>query len=429
MVFQTRSGARRCSVRLLVAAVFLGPVGVVNAQQAGASAELQRELAQLRLEQQRAAEKQRALEAKLRALEAAAASEASSVSLLQRADDASNTRLKVSGDLRLRAQGDYSDDDARSRDSAQVRARLGATYEATDRVTIGARLVTGDSDDPNSSDVQLSNFVDDLEFSLDLAYAKVSFGDLDLYGGKIPQPFARTDLVWDSDVNPQGLGAVYKRQLRDGSQLRFNSLFFIVDEQAVAADSTMVGAQVGWDSPVLGDWQYDFSIAYYDYRIGSLAGADSGDLRSNLLSPGGRYLSDFDLGDVLIGVTWKGVGDRWPMRLLADYVKNFGAKTDADSGFGIDLSAGRVTQPGDWRVTYGYSTADTDAVLAAFSHDNIGIATNYRLHSLTLDYVPMPKTLLTAIWYHYRPDSTADAGANDVDDWLDRIRIAFLVSF
>lgn len=429
MVFQTRSGARRCSVRLLVAAVFLGPVGVVNAQQAGASAELQRELAQLRLEQQRAAEKQRALEAKLRALEAAAASEASSVSLLQRADDASNTRLKVSGDLRLRAQGDYSDDDARSRDSAQVRARLGATYEATDRVTIGARLVTGDSDDPNSSDVQLSNFVDDLEFSLDLAYAKVSFGDLDLYGGKIPQPFARTDLVWDSDVNPQGLGAVYKRQLRDGSQLRFNSLFFIVDEQAVAADSTMVGAQVGWDSPVLGDWQYDFSIAYYDYRIGSLAGADSGDLRSNLLSPDGRYLSDFDLGDVLIGVTWKGVGDRWPMRLLADYVKNFGAKTDADSGFGIDLSAGRVTQPGDWRVTYGYSTADTDAVLAAFSHDNIGIATNYRLHSLTLDYVPMPKTLLTAIWYHYRPDSTADAGANDVDDWLDRIRIAFLVSF
>jgi hypothetical protein len=83
----------------------------------------------------------------------------------------------------------------------------------------------------------------------------------------------------------------------------------------------------------------------------------------------------------------------------------------------------------DWRITYGYSVAETDAVLAAFSHDNIGIGTNYRLHALTLDYVPLPKTMISAIWWGYRPYSAVDAGANDLKDWLNRVRLAFLVSF
>lgn len=77
-------------------------------------------------------------------------------------------------------------------------------------------------------------------------------------------------------------------------------------------------------------------------------------------------------------------------------------------------------------MTYGYSVAETDAVLAAFSHDNIALGTNYRLHALTLDYVPFPKTMLSAYWYHYRPYDLAPSLSND---WIDRIRIAFMVSF
>jgi hypothetical protein len=80
-------------------------------------------------------------------------------------------------------------------------------------------------------------------------------------------------------------------------------------------------------------------------------------------------------------------------------------------------------------VTYGYSVAETDAVLGAFSHDNIGIGTNYELHALTVDYVPMPRTVLSAWWYHYKPENALDAGSNAIGDWLDRIRVAFLVSF
>lgn len=385
----------------------------------------------LRAEQARSAEMQRQADAKIRSLEAGLnrPGPPPPAAAAQVASTHAQSKFNVTGDLRLRSQGDYSDEDGRDRRSGQVRGRVGTTYSVTDRVTLGARLVTGDPDDPNSTDVQMSNFDDDFQVSLDLAYAQINFGDLNVYGGKLPQPFARTDLVWDSDVNPQGASGVYKHKLADGSAVRAGGLFFIVDEDAVAADSTMLGGQVGYDSAAFGDWQFDVSGAYYDYALGSGAGGDTGDFRTNLRNADGSYVSDFNLGDVLVGATWSGLGSRWPVRALADYVRNFGAQTDADTGYGLDLGLGRVTQPRDWRVTYGYSAAETDAVLAAFSHDNTGIATNYRLHALTLDYVPLPKTLLTAIWYHYKPEHSIDAGSNDAGDWLDRVRVAFLVSF
>jgi hypothetical protein len=332
----------------------------------------------------------------------------------------------VSGDLRLRGQGDYGNPAAVHRNSTQIRGRIGATYDLSDRLMLGARLVTGDADDPNSTDVTLSNFDDDLTVSLDLAYARLDFGDLNLYAGKIPQPFTRTDLVWDGDVNPQGLSAVYKRPLANGGALRASGLAFVVDEQAAGPDSNMLGAQLGYDSPSNGDWKYDVSAAYYDYSVRSIAGGDPGDFRSNRLDADGNYLSDFNLGDLILGATWSGLGERWPVRFVADYVKNFGARTADDTGWGADLLIGRASKPGDWRVTYGHSRAQTDSVFAAFSHDNTPLATNYRLHALTLDYVPMPKTQISAIWYHYR----ADRAANTFDeDWRERFRLYFLVNF
>ncbi|GAB1408714.1 hypothetical protein MASR1M8_26330 [Thermomonas brevis] len=338
-------------------------------------------------------------------------------------------RLIMSGDLRLRTQGDRSDDDGKNRGSMQVRGRIGATFTVNERVTIGARLATGDGDDPNSTDVQLSNWLDDLDVSLDMAYAQFNFGNLTLYGGKIPQPFVRTDLVWDGDMNPQGVGATWRKPLAGGGSLRANGLAFVVDESATGPDSTMLGAQLGYESPAHGDWKFDVHGAYYHYDLGSVAGADSGDFRSNLRDASGNYLSRFQLANLLLGIGWNGLGERWPLRLVGDYVRNTGAATDADTGFGADLILGKASARGDWRFTYGYAQTDADAVLAAFSHDNIGIATNYRLHALTAEYVPWKSTTLGAIWYHYRPNDPVWAGSNAPGDWLDRFRLYLMLSF
>lgn len=418
-----------------------------SAQSAPQDAAVVEELQALRAQQAQIAQMQQQNEARIQALEArlgvAAPAVATTTAAAQPASTSATTasasaapsaasnasRLKISGDLRVRAQGDYSDSDGKNRNSSQLRARLGATYAASDLVTIGARLATGDADDPNSSDVQLSNFDDDLDVSLDQAWVQLNLGDAKVYAGKMPQPFTRTELVWDGDVSPQGLAATYRRALSGGAAFRANGLFFVVDEQAGGSDSTMWGGQVGLDSPSLGRWKLDGSLAYYDYDLGSVAGADSGDFRSNLRNPDGSYRSDFNLADVIVGATWQGANEKLPVRIVGDYVHNLGAETSADTGYGVDVSLGRVSAQHDWRLTYGYAMAETDAVLAAFSQDNIGIGTNYRMHALTFDYVPLPKTMISAIWYHYKPYSAVDAGSNDPGDWLDRFRVAFLVNF
>jgi len=189
------------------------------------------------------------------------------------------------------------------------------------------------------------------------------------------------------------------------------------------------GAQLGYQSPAHGHWTFDIHGAYYHYDLGSINGADAGDFRSNLRRADGYYLSDFRLANLLFGSTYTGLGERWPVRVLADLVRNTGAATDADTGYGIDVFLGKTAGPGDWRFGYGYSMAQTDAVLAAFSHDNLRIASNYRLHTFSMDYVPLPNTAINLIWYHYRPDSARDAGANQPHDWLERLRLAFLVNF
>lgn len=429
---------------LLLLALLATGIAPAYAQQDGDHAALLEQVAQLRAQQAQLARMQQDNEAALRALESrlgvAATAPATPVGAPAPAPIAASTpaasstgdatsRLKISGDLRVRSQFENSSGGARDRTSGQVRGRLAAAFAVNDRVSIGARLVTGNPDDPRSTDVQLSNWDDDLEVSLDQAWLKLAFGELDLHAGKIPQPFTRTELVWDGDVNPQGLSANWKHALAGGGALRANGLFFVVDEQATGADSTMAGAQIGYDTPALGHWRFDISAAHYRYSIGSTVGATATDWRSNLLRPDGSYLSGFHLNDVIVGASWSGWGERWPLRVVGDYVRNSAARTDADSGYGVDLLLGRAQQPGDWRVSYGHAMAEVDAVLTAFSQDNIGLGSNYRMHAFGVDYVPWPKTTLSALWYRYRPLSAQYAGSADPGDWLNRFRVALMVSF
>jgi Putative porin len=337
------------------------------------------------------------------------------------------SRLEVSGDFRLRYEGNYGDADARDWDRGVLRARFGANFVVNDWLTVGGRLATGDPDDPNSTDVTLSNFADDLNVSLDQAYAEFKVADAKIWGGKFPLPFTRTELVWDGDVNPQGVGANYAIPLGGGA-LRFSGLYFLVDQSVAGADSSMWGVQIGVDMPLSEFFRFELSAAQYDYSLPGVVGADAGDFRSNLIGPDGRYVSDFDLTDVIAVMTFRGA-ERWPVRLTGEYVKNGGAQTAGDTGYSVELLAGQVRERGDWRIGYGYSVAEVDAILAAFSHDNTTIATNYRQHTLFVDYAITNKVLFDATFYHYRPYDAAFSGANDPEDWLDRLRVNFQVAF
>lgn len=331
--------------------------------------------------------------------------------------------LDVSGDLRVRQEWNFGA--ARDRSRSVLRARLRASYAVSDSLTIGAQLATGDPDDPNSTDVTLDNFLDDFAVSLDQAWIRYTRGGLTVQAGKFPQLFQRTDMVWDGDVSPQGAALAYSASL-GAAKLDARALYFVIDEAPTARDSDMLGGQLALAAPLAADLRLSLAGSYYHYRLGSVAGADAGDFRGNLLA-GGRYLSDFHLLEGLGTLTYTGLSPRWPLAFTADYVRNFGAAVPGDTGFNFELAAGRTVQRGDWRIAYNYSEVEVDAVFAAFSHDNLDLSTNYRLHGLGIGYVPAPSLLLDLAWYHYRPLDPRYATAPL--DWLDRVRLNFMLSF
>jgi hypothetical protein len=337
-------------------------------------------------------------------------------------------RLAVSGDVRVRYEANSGDAAARDRHRAVLRARLRGSYTFNDWLSTGAQLTTGDPDDPNSTDITLGQFDDDLMVSLDQAYLRLKPGRFDVHLGKLPLPFVRTDLVWDGDVSPGGGSVVHTAKL-GGATLRTAGLYFVIDEAANGPDSRMIGGQVAVSPPLPAGWQGQLAVGYYDYTLNSLLGADSGDFRTNRTTGTGdarRYLSDFNLLDAIGWLSYDGFGPKRQLRLSGNYVRNLGAEPNAQDGYEIDLAFGRLTQAGDWRGSYMYAEADPDAVLAAFSHDNTAFGSNYLQHGLTLEHALTSHLFLNATLYHYRPKLALDGLALD---WRQRLRLNIMASF
>ena len=311
--------------------------------------------------------------------------------------------LRFSGDFRVRYEHTARGNGALALGREVLRFRLGATYAPQPDLTVRARIATGDPDDPNSTDVTVGSFVNDLAFSLDLASVELSKPTWGVFAGKFTNPFLTTELVWDGDVNPQGAGGRLKLGTAGGVTATLTGMFFVVDQQVGdTSSSDMGGGQVSVTTAAGRPWRFTAAAGYYDYRIRNLSHAGSGDTRGNRLAPGNRYLSDFDLFDALVMVDYTGFGARLPLRFVGDYVHNGGAN-DLNTGFGVDVYLGRAQNVGDIRGRYGYVQVETDAILAAFAHDNTTLGTNSEIHTLAVDFVPRANTQLTATVYVYAP--------------------------
>jgi hypothetical protein len=337
--------------------------------------------------------------------------------------------LQLSGDFRLRYEANSADGAIPSWDRGVLRGRLAALFRIDDSLEVGARLVTGDADNPRTADTTIADFASDLELSLDQAFVSYRHAGLKLAAGKFANPFTATELVWDGDVNPQGIGGYYESVHNDSWSTRATAVYFLIDESIFAADSSMRGAQLSTTARLRDDWHFSLHAAYLEYALGPLGPDAPGLARGNNLAPGDTsLLSDFELLDIVASIAYSGISKRWPLRLVTDFVKNRGAAVAEDSGYGFDLFAGQLEQPGDLPVRYGYSQTETDAVLGMFSTDNITYATNCRLHNLSIDYVLNAHMFVGLTVYRYGhldpvAISTTETG------WVTRTRLNLYFTF
>jgi len=176
------------------------------------------------------------------------------------------TNTKVKGDFRFRE--DYSSTTGENeRYRTRIRFRLGITTEVNEKVILGFNLATGSSN-PRTTNVTLADSESKKSFNLDSAYIVYKYSsNLHLWAGKYLSInhalFLATDLLWDTDITPEGVGAKFKSELSQNNTLFVNSSVIILDEfQASGADPFLYFIQPGI-SVEAGKWTVTGALTYY----------------------------------------------------------------------------------------------------------------------------------------------------------------------
>jgi len=148
------------------------------------------------------------------------------------------TEFKLSGDIRLRHQYETQAPETASGSSVVTNERTRERFrfrfngDATLQKGWGAgfALETGQAADSGNQTFQGSN--DD--YGIYLARAYISWQpnlNLSFVGGKMRNPLYTTDLVWDADINPQGLNENYKLFLSGKDTFEVHALQDIMDDR------------------------------------------------------------------------------------------------------------------------------------------------------------------------------------------------------
>ena len=374
------------------------------------------------------------------------------------------SRLKWDGDIRLRYQGDYfADGNApginfvfapdglgsftdpvnteEERQRVRIRARLGLTAKVSDAVSAGFRLTTGTLTDPISTNQTLGNNFNKFSLVLDRAFVKAQPWDwLSVTGGRMPNPFFSTDLVWDDDLNFDGVAVTLNPLVRSDSNVKpfFTVGAFPLQEVETSAinlaeDKWLYAAQAGLDWKMGANTRGRLGLAYYDYRDiaatedpvfdGFYDYADSvlrsrqkGNTRFEVaaLDDPGLYglaaayslvnltatldLAYFEPVHVILdGDVVKNVGydEAKVNKLLGDTLeaKTLGWQTKVTVGWPA------VQNKGDWQVFLGYRHLERDAVLDAFADSDFRLGgTNNKGYFVGGLYGLDRNTWLSAKW-------------------------------
>ncbi len=195
-------------------------------------------------------------------------------------------------------------------------------------------------------------------------------------------PFVSTDMVWDSDVNPEGAFANYAFAARGCWKPFVTAGAFLVAENADSHDANMLAAQAGWDVAVSKRLTWTLAATYYDW----LNFEEPGNFykaRGNTVSDGFLTADDFDVVNVTNFLATEACGR--PLRLFADFAQNVGddsppADAGQDTAWGVGAVYGQAKEKGDWQFDYAYKRIEANAVPASFADSTFGY-TNVKGHA------------------------------------------------
>ena len=345
-------------------------------------------------------------------------------------------RTTFSGDFRSRYEGFYQGEQT-PRHRFRLRLRLRLDTELNDDTHFQLRVTSGDPGTPVSTNQTFKDFYLPKPFALDRAFVTYNPGAasaLTLGAGKFGFPVARTQMVWDDDLNWEGGYQQVAWQAGPNVAIRLVAVETAITEVSADADAFMA-AGYGQLSLQLGAHTLEFSVADYGFgRVDQVAlGSATGPLKSintnrverDAMGDVTGFASDFNLVDVIGQVTLATARPDYPLRLLADWVTNTRAAGDAETGIWVEAEYGRAARPTTYAVGYTFARIEQDAVLSPFIFSDMP-GSNLWLHMVEASYMPQPRLNLD-LTLHFSKRLVIAPGASNT--WLLRPHIAVRIEF
>lgn len=310
-----------------------------------------------------------------------------------------------------------------NRTRMRLRARLAMEARVTKGVSATVRLATGSLKDPVSTNQTLGQSGNRYQFAVDQAnivYSAAGSGQIPwmkLAVGRIASPWISTDLVWDQDLNFEGVAGTWRYVMEKNTTLPRNvyltlGAFPLQEFQLSDQDKWLYGGQLGIDLPWDGGGRVQLAGAYYhfDNISGKKNAVDSTLLNftaPTFMQKGNTVfdiLNDTDTDTYLYALAAQyhllditAILElpvlRHKVSLTADYVKNIGYKKSEVlkqfgysslsavpenqrlafepriTGWQVELAAGsrQTGRSGSWRTSVAYKHIERDAVLDAFT--------------------------------------------------------------
>lgn len=253
---------------------------------------------------------------------------------------------EIKGDLRYRYEHREADGTT-EKSRERIRARIGVYGDINDSISFGTRIASGGSS-PTSTNQDLDDAASNKDINLDLAYMTID--SLMVEGmhttlGKMKQPWINvSDLMYDSDVTPEGIAANYSE-----NNVSWHIGHFILGENTYN-DAQLASAQIALnlDNGLL------MGVSYYEFT--------NMDSITNVFDKPKSYntIQEFEIMELF--ASYKIGSTPLPLKIFATYVEN-GAADEASTAYMVGVG----TKSGKWGFDYNYRDIELNSVYDEWS--------------------------------------------------------------
>ncbi len=344
-------------------------------------------------------------------------------------------RITFYGDFRLRQENFMREDPNVDRSRQRFRLRMTTELKIEDFV-IGVRLASG-TGEQTSTNQSFSNLFSQKQLWIDRAYLQWrGLPWMTLTGGKMQNPFFwiyTTDLVWDEDVNPEGVAQNFNFKLSDRFLLFANFGQLVLSEvRTDNNDQWLFGEQAGAQIGVSKNTKMTLAGAFYNFK-----NATKGSFGQNHVQDGNTrvpvttgtptvLVNNYRVLNLTAEFASK-IGSL-PVALQGDYVKNLAdPKSGKDTGYQVGLRLGKASDPETWEFAYYYKLLETDATVADIADSDFGNGgTNRKGHIVWIGYSPTKALMFRTKFFMTK---TEDETLSPGKDRINRLQVDLAMKF